>query len=64
MRQAAKDDIGPKLVRAARRDNLKQMGELQESTGRRTAQMELWQSIVFLFLPFLAYRKQRAPQTQ
>jgi hypothetical protein len=34
MHQAAKDDIGPKLVRAVRRDNLKRMGELQESTGR------------------------------
>jgi hypothetical protein len=34
MHQAAKDDIGPKLVRAARRDNPKRMGELQESTGR------------------------------
>jgi hypothetical protein len=34
MHQAAKDDIGPKLVRASRRDNLKRMGELQQSTGR------------------------------
>jgi hypothetical protein len=34
MHQAAKDAIGPKLVRTARRDNLKRMGELQESSGR------------------------------
>jgi hypothetical protein len=34
MHQAAKNDIGPKLVRAARGVNLKRVGELQESTGR------------------------------
>ncbi len=33
MHQAAKDDTGPKLVRAARRDNLKRIGEYKSRPG-------------------------------